>query len=380
MPPWRARLSSAELETLANYVVNPSSAPGGQELFSRFCTDCHGQRLPAVTDLKQASEAIATGGGHETMPVWGDVLTAEQLDALVGYTLEAARGAPTELGQDLFSKNCSICHGDFGEGGPNPTRPGDIIAPISSAEFLQTRDDATLRAIISQGQPNFGMSPFSAAFGGPLSDEEIDALVAYIRSWQAKPPVEFPPEVVARPLSIEGPDIYAEVCAQCHGPKGEGGIGPSLSDPSFQAKNTDEDLFNTINLGHEASAMIGWGEILSADQVHQLVTYIRQLAEAGTGQPPSAVSFKADVLPIFEAKCAVCHGSLGGWDASSYKSVIESGDNGPVVRPGDAEGSLLGQKLLGTQTIGGLMPPGGELLQSEVQTILDWIAAGALDN
>jgi hypothetical protein len=59
---------------------------------------------------------------------------------------------------------------------------------------------------------------------------------------------------------------------------------------------------------------------------------------------------------------------------------MDSGDNGPVVVPGDPDASLLAQKLRGTQTIGGEMPPGGELPQDELKTILDWIAAGAPDN
>jgi hypothetical protein len=60
--------------------------------------------------------------------------------------------------------------------------------------------------------------------------------------------------------------------------------------------------------------------------------------------------------------------------------VIGGGDHGPAVIPGDLEGSLLAQKLLGTQTEGAVMPPGGKLPQSQIQLILDWIAAGAPDN
>jgi mono/diheme cytochrome c family protein len=61
---------------------------------------------------------------------------------------------------------------------------GDLLSPISTTEYLGTRDDTTLRNVISQGQPDQGMSPFGSAFGGPLDDEQIDALIAYIRSWQ----------------------------------------------------------------------------------------------------------------------------------------------------------------------------------------------------
>ncbi|HEX9680060.1 MAG TPA: c-type cytochrome, partial [Anaerolineales bacterium] len=338
MPPWRERLTQDEIDTLASYVVDPETAPGGGSLFSQYCTRCHVQRIPIASRVTEARQIIASGGPHETMPVWGEVLTQEQLDALVSYTLASAEGAPLEQGRALFADNCAPCHGDFGEGGPNPTRPNDVIAPISSAEYLQTRDDSTLRAIISRGQPNFGMSPFSTSYGGPLDADEIDAIVTFLRAWQESPPVELPPELAVTSISVSGEEIYAEVCSQCHGPDGRGGVGPSLTDPAFQTGITDQDLFNTINLGHEATAMIGWGDILSADQIEQLVAYIRELA----GLPPSAPStpfgppsFRGDVFPILQARCGACHGTLGGWDASTYDRVVNSGDHGPVVIPGD---------------------------------------------
>lgn len=396
MPPWRERLSDTELDNLARYVVDPGSAPESEGLFGTYCASCHGERVPTSEDVDQAREIIASGGSHETMPVWGAVLTPEQLDALVSYTLSAAKGTSLDVGQELFSTNCAACHGDFGEGGVNPTRSNDIIAPISTSEYLKTRDDFTLRAIIAQGQPNFGMSPFSSSFGGPLDDEEIDAIVAYMRSWEENPPVELPPEVVPTQVSISETDIYANLCAQCHGPNGEGGLGPSISDPEFQAAYTDQEIFDAINRGHKATSMIGWGEVLSADQIQQLVNFIRKLqpaAEQGPapgastvpsatpspGAAPAAVSFSQDVLPIFEAKCSMCHGVLGGWDGTSYEAVINTGNNAPVVIPGDPENSLLAQKLLGTQTEGAIMPPAGKLPDAEIQIILDWIAAGALE-
>ena len=75
----------------------------------------------------------------------------------------------------------------------------------------------------------------------------------------------------------------------------------------------------------------------------------------------------------------MCHGSLGGWDASTYEKVMTSGDNAPVVIPGDPDGSILAQKLLNTQTFGTIMPPGSKLPDDEIELILSWIAAGALE-
>ena len=390
MPPWQETLSDSEIDTLAAFVVDPDGTSAGETLFSQYCSACHGALIPAATDLSQAREIIATGGAHETMPVWGEVLTEEQLIALVDYTLEAARGTPLEVGQELFVDNCAFCHGEFGEGGPNPARQDDIIAPISSAEYLKTRDDFTLQSIVAQGQPNFGMSPFGSAYGGPLDDDQVDAIVAYMRSWEANPPVELPPEIREGTVSLSGGEIFKNLCAQCHGENGEGIIGPSLRDAAFQDNRTDQEIFDTINLGHEATTMIAWGEILSADQIEQLVVFIRQLdsgepapSETETEVTPATsegVSYAADVVPIFEARCGVCHGSLGGWDASSYDVVMNSGDNAPVVIPGDPEASILAQKMIGTQTYGGIMPPAGLLAEAETQIILDWIAEGAPNN
>ncbi|HET7009546.1 MAG TPA: c-type cytochrome [Anaerolineales bacterium] len=380
MPSWRERLSPEEIDILTAYVVDPE-LPEGRPLFQQYCAACHGARVPAAATPSQAREIISSGGPHQTMPVWGDILTPEQIEALTAYALEAGEGAPVELGAELFATNCATCHGDFGEGGANPTRPGDVIAPISSAEYLKTRDDSTLRAIIAQGQPNFGMSPFGTAYGGPLDDPDIDAIVAFLRSWELSPPVELPPEVATTPIAVSGAEIYADVCAQCHGPIGEGGLAVALSDSAFQERNTDEDLYNSINLGHDATAMIGWGEILSADQIRELVAFIRQLGGVQVATTPSgAVSFRNDVFPILQANCGGCHGTIGGWDASTYDRVINSGSHGPAVVPGNVDASLLADKLLGTHTQGTIMPPGGALPFEEIETILNWIAAGAPNN
>ncbi len=382
MPPWQEKLTSEEIDTLARYVVDPESNPSAEPLFKQNCVSCHGNRIPTAFNVEQAQQAIATGGAHKTMPVWGDILTSEQLDALVQYTLQAAQGSPIQVGQGLFAQNCSPCHGDFGEGGPNPALPGDIIAPISSSEFLKTRDDTTLHAIIAQGQPNFGMSPFGTAFGGPLENDSIDAIVAYIRSWEANPPVELPPEIkqpISGEIALSGIEVYAQLCSQCHGQHGEGGIGPALDAPQFQASNTDQDIFDKINMGHKATAMIGWGEILTSNQIEQLVNFIRTLPSGTTSTGQAVPSFTADVMPILQAKCVRCHGSYGGWDATSFSSVMTGGDHAPVVIPGDATNSLLAQKLLGTQQIGILMPTSGKLPDAEIQTIIDWINSGALE-
>ena len=389
MPAWKEKLSQSEIDILAQYVVDPGAMPSGKQSFDNNCKSCHGDRVPKAESVEQAKQIISTGGAHQTMPVWGSVLTPEQLDALVNYTLQATQGTSVATGQKLFESSCAVCHGQFGEGGLNPTHPGTTIPPIGTAEFLKTRDDFTLRAIISQGQPDAGMSPFGTSSGGPLDDTQIDAIVAYLRSWQDKPPVQAQPKAQPTPtppvLSLTGEKIYTGLCTQCHGQNGEGGVGPALNDPKFQQANTDQNIADTIGNGHKDTSMIAWGEVLNSDQINQLVKFIRTFGSGAastgttTSTPSAPPSFTADVLPILKNKCSACHGSSGGWDASSYKSVMESGAHAPVVVPGNAANSLLVQKITGTQKDGMLMPPGGKLSEVEIQIITNWINAGALE-
>jgi mono/diheme cytochrome c family protein len=356
MPAWKGTLSESDLDRLASYVTDPGSEPAGDALFGQHCAACHGEKVPTAPDKESAAKIISSGGAHVTMPIWGNILTSEQLDALTQYTFDTSRGTGSAVGAQLFDNYCSSCHGQFGEGGPNPARAGDTIAPISSAEYLKTRDDVTLRNIISRGQPDFGMSPFGETYGGPLDDEQVDSIVAFIRRWEANPPVELPPEIIsATPSapdepSLSGSQIFVSVCASCHGENGEGGVGPALNTQEFQDKYNDQVMFDTIRNGHEATSMIAWGEILTSEQIMQLVQFIRRLnpSEPANG----SVSYSDQVVPLFQAKCQACHNqgtTLGGWDSTSYEAVMNTGNNGPVVIPGDTTNSILAQRVTGTR-------------------------------
>jgi len=61
--------------------------------------------------------------------------------------------------------------------------------------------------------------------------------------------------------------------------------------------------------------MIGWGEILSAEQIQGLVEYIRELgknvSQIPVGTPASSPTFVKDILPVFQENCNMCHGDLG---------------------------------------------------------------------
>lgn len=291
----------------------------------------------------------------------------------IASELPAPGTDPIATGADLYAVNCAACHGPQGEGGPNPAQPGDTVAPISTAEYLATRGDATLTAIIEQGQPSFGMAPFGRAFGGPLNDDDVSAVVAFLRAWEDDPPMVLSGDVAVAALSQSADYLYPELCAQCHGPNGEGGIGPAFTDAGFQSQ-TDQEIFDSINLGHPATPMIAWGQVLNAAQIEGLVRYLRGFDAAATAGP---VGFEADILPMFSRACNACHGAAGGWDGTTYEGALLSGDHAPVIVPGDPDASLLLQMMRGTHPDGVIMPPGGLLPARDIELVAVWIAAGA---
>jgi outer membrane lipoprotein-sorting protein len=96
---------------------------------------------------------------------------------------------------------------------------------------------------------------------------------------------------------------------------------------------------------------------------------------------PPAASF-ASVEGIFKTSCTGCHSATrpsGGLDLSSYDAVMAGGQSGKCIVAGDPDNSLLLQLVNGTKKPS--MPKGSDPLDSAtVQTISDWIKAGAKNN
>lgn len=93
----------------------------------------------------------------------------------------------------------------------------------------------------------------------------------------------------------------------------------------------------------------------------------------------SSVSFVQDVLPILKQNCSNCHGgskASGGFQINTYQTVMTGSRTGSVILPGDGSNSYIVQLLQK-----GVMPRRGpKLSDAEIQIIIDWINAGALDN
>ncbi len=93
-------------------------------------------------------------------------------------------------GKVAYTANCLSCHGETGKGdGPVGQVPQPPPRNFATADFAFDTDedgkpgtDADLKAVISKGAGAFGGNQMMAPWGGILSDDDIDNVVAYIRT------------------------------------------------------------------------------------------------------------------------------------------------------------------------------------------------------
>ena len=104
-------------------------------------------------------------------------------------------------------------------------------------------------------------------------------------------------------------------------------------------------------------------------------------------EPSDTVSFAEQILPIFQKRCAKCHGAEDengevrtevSLSLLEYERVMIGSEFGTVVEAGDPDGSFLVDMI--TE---GTMPPEGEgdkVPAEEIALIRAWIEQGAENN
>jgi ankyrin repeat protein len=100
--------------------------------------------------------------------------------------------------------------------------------------------------------------------------------------------------------------------------------------------------------------------------------------DAAAGQLPARVEFVRDVQPIFREHCFTCHGpdqQMGGFRLDRRADALRGGSQSDIG-PGNADGSRLYHRLIGTN-MGSQMPPAGPLRSEQIDIVKQWIDEGA---
>ena len=137
------------------------------------------------------------------------------------------------------------------------------------------------------------------------------------------------PKTTAADL-IEGERTFGSQCAYCHGPKGEGGIGPVLAAPRLRRAPDDPALFQIIRDGISGTRMPA--SALTGAQIWQLAAYVRKL---GRGEQPKSAGDPRRGAQIYAGKggCSRCHTIAGrGGAIGPDLGDIGARQNGDYIR------------------------------------------------
>jgi mono/diheme cytochrome c family protein len=207
---------------------------------------------------------------------------------------------------------CGRCHGPEGQGGSadfalsDPTDPSapprqvQWQAPALDTATLRYTDDQ-LRAVLVYGRPGTPMPAWGVLGGGPMNDQQIDDLIAYMKQLaREKKVAELQAEAMEK-YGLDGQALFDAYCARCHTKgfsygepdvRGGGAFGPSLLDGATvrQFPNVDDHIefvtngaqygkaYGTRGVGgNESGGMPGFGRLLTAEQIRAIVEYERSL-------------------------------------------------------------------------------------------------------
>jgi mono/diheme cytochrome c family protein len=106
---------------------------------------------------------------------------------LAVWAAGAAMAATPDLaaGQRLYETTCATCHGPKGR--PNPDDPvvkalAQLPADLSDPLFSSREPAADWHLVVAHGGRALGLSEQMPAWGSALTDEEVEAVVAYVKT------------------------------------------------------------------------------------------------------------------------------------------------------------------------------------------------------
>jgi len=211
------------------------------------------------------------------------VATAQAADTGSGVHLDGAK---------IYLENCSICHGDRGDGdtrvrGSLRPPPRNFTTESAARELSRER----MISSVTNGRPGTAMMSHKDR----LSAQQIAAVVDYIRNNFMN--LSRDPKALQSAAHAEGGRIYAKHCAVCHGDRGStafwarSGLNPPPRDFTTaiaRQELTRERMISSVTNGRPGTAMMPHKNKLGDKQIEQVVDYIRASFMTGPLAPAQA--------------------------------------------------------------------------------------------
>jgi DMSO reductase family type II enzyme heme b subunit len=314
-----------------------------------------------------------------------------QVLAQIGTDKEQAMATYNEAvasGSEVYYKNCFYCHGDLLDGdGPFAKAFNPLPANFQDIGTIAQLEEGFLFWRITTGGPGLPKegTPWNSAmpvWHEIISEEEVWNVITFLYDYVGQVPrmwdqdtsrqvTNIKDEIQAQRTTMDGKQLYQHRCAVCHGEEGLGD-GPAadflyprprdFSTATFKYKSTpgtdparDDDVFNTIKHGLNATGMPGWSSLLSDAQIISLIPVIKSFDISATwapeeaededyddegrylkddfvqfdelepmeGQIPYSEESLVEGKKVFDKTCVQCHGDEGRGNITSGKRLAD---------------------------------------------------------
>ncbi len=101
-----------------------------------------------------------------------------------------------------------------------------------------------------------------------------------------------------------GHGTFIGKCAACHGQKGEGTVGPNMTDDYWLHGGSIKNIFKTIKYGVPDKGMIAWGGQLKPSEIQEVASYILTLRGTNPPNPkaPQGDLYKPEIASVDSTK------------------------------------------------------------------------------
>ena len=98
----------------------------------------------------------------------------------------------------------------------------------------------------------------------------------------------------------KGKEIFAGKCMPCHGDRGQGIVGPNLTDDYWVHGGRPSEVYRTITEGVPEKGMVPWKTQLSPDEIAAVTAYVGTLRGTNPPNPkaPEGQKVAADGSPL----------------------------------------------------------------------------------
>jgi hypothetical protein len=175
-----------------------------------------------------------------------------------------------------------------------------------------------------------------------------------------------------------GATRFTELCAHCHGEDGTTPVGDKdavINAEAYWSTHDDAAILQDIGAGShgEMTAFAQtYGGPLPWEEILDLAAFVRSWGPVAlpSEEPTMAQATYVETIgPLLTERCEACHGGIAGLTVTDYESLMAGSASGPVVVPGDPDGSPIVEIQQGEHYT--------QLSEAELSLLIAWIANGA---